>query len=123
MQKRYLKYYIGIFLIILIDSLHVIFYDNDEMYDVYFLIDYERYLTNILGDISDYFRFSILTFWLIQLNKKIFKPLFITSLLAVGFYFLDYNQLLSLLLIPIYLILAIKYNETIFKSRKTNHKK
>ena len=111
MRYSDLKYYIGIVLILCIDTLHIIFFDNNDKYDVYLFYNHERYLTNILYDISNLFRFSMLTFWLIYLRKKVFIPLFILSLLMWISYFTFYNQMSSLFLIPCYLVVAFLYNK------------
>lgn len=109
MKKQHLKYYIGIAIMLLIDSLHNIFFENNDRYDVYLFYDHERYLTNILYDISHLFKFSLLTYWLMSVSRKIFTPLFILSLLIWVSYFTFYNQLSSLILIPLYLLTAIYY--------------
>lgn len=97
------------------EMLHNLFYDNNERYDVYLLYEHTRYLTNILYDIGNLFSYSILTYFLIRLNRKIFTPLFITSLFTWISYFTFYNQASSLLLIPIYLILVVYYNQNLFR--------
>lgn len=110
-MKHYeVKYYIGVILIILVDSLHLIMFESNERYDVYMFYNHERYLTNILYDISNLFKFSVLTYWLIDVSKKIFKPLFLVSLITWFFYFLYYNQKISVLIVPIYIILMIYYS-------------
>ena len=81
MKQSYLKYYIGIALMLLVDSLHNIFFENNDKYDVYLFYDHKRYLTNILYDISHLFKFSLLTYWLVSISEKVFMPLFILSLL------------------------------------------
>ena len=116
MNTSDLKYYIGISAIFLIDSLHVIFFENNDRIDVYLFYDHERYLTNILYDISNLFKFSILTYWLISLNRNIFKPLFILSVALWFSYFIFYNQITSLILIPIYIVsVFLIHNKNIFK--------
>ena len=114
MKRQNLKYYIGIFLIFLIDSLHVIFFENNDKIDIYLFYEHKRYLTNILFDISNLFKFSILTYWLISMSKKIFRPLFILSLCTWISYFVFYNQFASLVLIPIYSVLILTHNKNIF---------
>ena len=109
MKKIHLKYYIGIALMLLIDSLHNILFENNDRYDVYLFYDHQRYLTNILYDISHLFKFSLLTFWLVSISKKVFMPLFILSLLIWISYFTFYNQASSLILIPAYILIAIYY--------------
>lgn len=109
MKKQHLKYYIGIAAMIFVDSLHNIFFKNNDKYDVYLFYEHPRYLTNILFDISKLFRFSLITFWLININRKIFIPLFVLSLLIWVSYFLTYNQITSLFVLPIYLVIAIYY--------------
>lgn len=111
MKRSNLKYYNGIIAIFVIDSLHSIFFENNDKYDVYLFYNHQRYLTNILYDISNLFKFSILTYWLIPINKRIFKPLFYLSLLIWGSYFLTYNQITSLLLLPIYFLIVIYFNK------------
>lgn len=101
------KYYIGIILIIVLDSLHSVFYDNWNKYDVYLFFNHKRYLTNILYDISNLFKFSLLTYFLTSYNRRVFKPLFILSIFIWFFYFINYNQLGYLLLVPIYLVLIL----------------
>ena len=115
MNKTNLKYYLGIIFIILIDSLHVLFFENNSKFDVYLFYNHNRYFTNILYDISNLFKFSILTYWLIRVNKSIFTPLFITSIIMWISYFIFYNQISSLLIIPIYIITMLIYNKKIFK--------
>ena len=108
MTKEELKYYIGIGLIIIVGSLHVWFFENNDKYDVYLFYDKKRYLTNILYDISILFQASLLTYWLSKYKRKVFRPLYIVSLLSWVTYFTFYNQMASLILIPIYLWLVIK---------------
>ena len=115
MIKSNLKYYIGIIAIIIIDSLHNVFFENNDKFDVYLMYGHERFLTNILYDISNLFKFSILTYWLISLNRTIFRPLFILSLFTWISYFVFYNQLASLFLIPIYILLILAHNKNIFR--------
>ena len=100
---------------LVIGGLHIVFFDNNEKYDVYLYYNHKRYLTNILYDISVLFDFSLLTYWAIKLDRNVFEPLFIMSLLAWITYFLNYNQALSLFLIPIYIVLAILYYKKIIK--------
>lgn len=115
MSKARLKYYIGIIAVFVIGALHVLFFDNNSKYDVYLLYDHKRYLTNILYDISVLFDFSVLTYFLIKLDRVVFKPLFIISILAWISYFINYNQITSLLLIPAYLVLSRLYYKNILK--------
>ena len=115
MNKSNLKYYIGIIIILVMDSLHRLFFDNNDKMDVYLFYNHERYITNILYDISNFFKFSILTYWLIRVNKRIFTPLFITSLFIWISYFTFYNQKSSVIITPIYLITMLIYNKKIFK--------
>ena len=116
MNKSNLKYYIGIIAILIVDSLHRLFFENNIMLDVYLYYNHERYFTNILYDISNLLKFSILTFWLIRINRKIFTPLFIASLATWVSYFTFYNQKSSLLIIPIYIACVILYNRNAFKT-------
>ena len=109
MKSSNLKYYIGIIFIIILDSLHIILFNNNDKYDVYLFYNHERYLTNILYDISNLFKFSVLTYFLSHYNKIVFKPLFALSLIIWLSYFVYYNQIGSLLLIPIYILLIIFY--------------
>jgi len=115
MSRTRLKYYIGIIAVFVIGGLHVLFFDNNSKYDVYLLYNHKRYLTNILYDISVLFDFSVLTYFLIRLDKVVFKPLFIISLLTWISYFVNYNQLGSLLLIPAYLVLARRHYKKTLK--------
>ena len=115
MKKSALKYYIGVALIFMVNSVHSIMFKNNDKYDVYLFYDHNRYLTNILYDISKLFSFTVLTYFLISLNRKVFKPLFIMSIVTWFSYFLFYNQQSSLILIPIYVILVLLYEKSIFK--------
>lgn len=115
MKRSDLKYYIGIVLLFAIDMLHMFFYNNNDRYDVYLFYQHERYLTNILYDISNLFRFSLLTYWLISIRKNIFTPLFIMSIAMWFTYFLFYNQKASLILIPLYLLTVMIYNKNNLK--------
>lgn len=116
MNAKNLKYYIGIIAIILLDSLHNLLFENNQKFDVYLFYEHKRYLTNILYDVSNLFKFSLLTFWLIRLNKGVFKPLFITSLFIWILYFFFYNQKESIIIIPIYILLIYIVNpKTFFK--------
>lgn len=108
-HKSDLKFYIGIGMILLIGSLHIVFFDNDSKYDVYLFYDHKRYLTNILYDISTLFDFTILSYFLSLYNRKIFRPLFFLSIMFWFSYFIFYNQIGTLLLIPIYVIMAVKH--------------
>lgn len=100
---------------LVIGGLHIAFFENNDKYDVYLFYDKKRYLTNILYDISVLFDFSLLTYWAIKLDRIVFKPLFRMSLLSWLTYFINYNQALSLLLIPTYLVLSRLYYKKILK--------
>ena len=115
MKKENLKYYVGIILILLIGSLHNIFFESDKKYDVYLFYNHSRYLTNILFDISNLFNFSILTYWLIPVNDKIFKPLFYMSICVWISYFITYNQITGLFITPLYLLFVLTHNKNILK--------
>tara|TARA_R110000851_G_scaffold66662_2_gene150601 strand:+ start:169 stop:519 length:351 start_codon:yes stop_codon:yes gene_type:complete len=115
MNSANLKYYVGIISILVLDSLHRWFFENNSKFDVYLFYNHERYFTNILYDISNLFKFSILTYWLIKVNTRVFTPLFITSLFIWVSYFAFYNQKSSILIIPIYVITTIIYNKKLFK--------
>lgn len=115
MKQSNFKYYIGISVIFLIDSLQSILFNNNDKFDVFLFYNHDRYLTNIIYDIGNMFTFSVLTYFLINLNRKIFKPLFIVSIFWWLSYFTFYHQLSSLLLIPIYLVLVVYYNEKMFR--------
>ena len=108
MRSGNLKYYIGIGLMMFVGSLHNIYFENNDKYDVYLFYSHPRYLTNILYDISILLNSTILTYWLTKYKRGVFKPLFYTSLAAWGTYFLFYNQIASLILIPLYLWLVYK---------------
>jgi len=114
-KKTNLKYYIGIIIIFLIDSLPRIIFNNNDKYDIYLFYDHSRYLTNILFDISGLLKFSILTFWLIDLRKNIFTPLFLLSIYVWISYFLFYNQIGSIISIPMYLLTILIYNKNKMK--------
>ena len=101
------KYYIGIASILLMNSLHIIFFQNDNMYDVYLFYSHERYLTNILYDTGNIYSANILFYFLTKYKRNIFLPIFYTSLAMWITYFVFYNQLASLILIPFYLCTAI----------------
>ena len=90
-----------------IGSLHTVFFENNDKYDVYVLYDHKRYLTNILYDISNLLNFTILTYFLKQINRVVFTPLYILSIAMWTSYFVFYNQMGDLLLIPIYIILNL----------------
>ena len=111
MNQTNLKYYLGIASMLLIGSLHVIFFKNEDKYNVYAFYDHKRYLTNILFDISCLFDFTLLTYWLSRIKRNIFKPLFIMSICSWICYFLFYRQGASLILIPLYLWLVVRYNK------------
>lgn len=102
-----LKYYFAIASILFVNSLHIIFFTNDEMYDVYFFYDHKRYFTNILYDIGIIYSSNILTYILIKYKRLIFLPIFYTTLAMWVTYFLFYHQLASLILIPFYTCIAI----------------
>ena len=110
-----LKYYLGISAIFILDILQSVVFSNDSKFDIYLLYDHDRYLTNIVYDIGNMFTFSVLTYFLIKLNRRVFTPLFVMSLFWWVSYFVFYNQMSSLLLIPIYLILVVYYNEKMFR--------
>lgn len=116
MKRSNIKYYVGIILLFAVDCLHNIFFQNNDKYDVYLFYDHQRYLTNILYDISHLFKFSVLTYFLINLNRRIFTPLFITSIFIWVSYFTFYNQKTSALIIPIYVALSILYNTKLIKN-------
>lgn len=111
MRASHLKYYVGIIIIFVIDSLHNIFFENNDRIDVYLLYDHKRYVTNILYDVSNLFRFSLLTYWLMDISRTVFKPLFYLSLLTWLSYFIFYNQIASLVIVPIYIIIAMYFNK------------
>lgn len=105
-----LKYIICILLLFIVNSLHVVLFENNNKYDVYVFYNHKRYLTNILYDISVLFQFITFTYMLQDFKRNIFKPLFLSGLLSVPSYFLFYHQISSLIIIPIYIILTIYYN-------------
>lgn len=111
MKKTNLKYYIGIIIIFAIDSIPRIIFENNDKYDVYLWYDHSRYLTNILFDISGLLKFSILTYWLIGFKKHIFTPLFLLSIYIWLLYFICYNQIGSIVSIPLYIITIFIYNK------------
>jgi hypothetical protein len=111
MKKTNLKYYIGIIIIFTIDSLPRIIFENNDKYDIYLFYNHSRYLTNILFDISGLLKFSLLTFWLIRFKKHIFVPLFLLSIYIWLSYFIFYNQIGSIISIPLYVITIIIYNK------------
>lgn len=110
MLKSNLKYYIGIASIFFVSSLHVLFFDNNDKYDVYLFYNHKRYLTNILYDVSNLYTVSLLTFFLQKYNKRVFLPFFILSLIAWENYFVFYNQIGTLVSIPIYILIIIIAN-------------
>lgn len=113
------KYWIGIIAIILVDSLHNIYFNDDRQLDLFLFYDYPngegRYIDNILYDVSNMFKFSVLTYFLININKRIFKPFFILSLGVWVSYFTFYNQISSLFLVPLYGVLVLLYNRKSLK--------
>lgn len=111
MKKTDLKYYLGILIIFIIDSSPRFIFNNDDKYDIYLFYNHSRYLTNILFDISNLFKFSLLTYWLIGLKKHIFIPLFLLSIYVWLSYFIFYNQIGSIISIPLYILTIIIYNK------------
>lgn len=105
MKKSHFKYIIGIALILISGAMHIIFFDNDEKYDVYLYYDHERYLTNILYDVSVLTEFSVLTYFCIALSKRVWRPIFIFSIMQWFFYFAVYRQMWTLIGLPILTIL------------------
>ncbi len=99
------KYICGIGIILITGVSHIIFFDNNEKYDVYLYYSHKRYLTNILYDISVLTEFTVLSLFAIKLNRRIFRPLFIFSLLQWISYFLVYRQAWTLLGLPILIML------------------
>ena len=108
MNKSNLKYHVGIGMMLFIGSLNTILFDNNDKYDVYVFYDHARYLTNILYDVSILFNSTILTYWLTKYKRRLFRPLFIISIGSWVTYFLFYNQIASLILIPLYIWLVYK---------------
>ena len=104
--KNY-KYYFGIFTILIVSSLHVVFFENNEKYDVYLFYNHSRFLTNILYDFGKIYSANVLTYFLSKYNKSVFLPVFYTTLVMWFTYFLFYNQFASLIIIPFYLCIAI----------------
>lgn len=109
MKQSHLKYYVGIILIMLVDSLHNVYFEDNRSFDVYLFYDHERYLTNILFDISNLFKFSLLTLWMIKISRIVFIPLFCLSIMIWISYFVNYNQIGSLLIIPVYLLIVFLF--------------
>lgn len=105
MSNKDWKYIYGIALILITGMLHIIFFSNDNKYDVYLFYNHKRYLTNILYDISVLTEFSVLTYFAINLNRRIWRPIFIFSLLQWGAYFLVYRQMWTLLTLPMLIIM------------------
>lgn len=105
MKKSDYKYIYGIGLVLITGMMHVIYFDSDEKYDVYLYYNHKRYLTNILYDISVLTQFTVLSFFTIKINKKIFRPLFFFSLLQWISYFLVYRQSWTLIGLPILITL------------------
>ena len=101
------KYYAAIVSVLLVSSLHVIFFENNDKYDVYLFYNHERFLTNILYDIGNIYAANVFTYILTKYKKQIFTPIFYTTLAMWATYFLFYHQLASLILILFYLCIAI----------------
>lgn len=99
-----LKYYLGILAILLVNSLHVIYFNNDNKYDIYLFYNHERYLTNILYDVGVLVTLTILSRFLCNFKRNIFKPLYYTFLFSWLMYFLFYWQMASLFIIPFYFL-------------------
>ena len=111
MKKSSVKYYLGIACIFFMNTLKNVFFSSDLKLDVYLFYNHARYVDNILYDLNNLFVFSLLTYWLIELNRKTFIPLFITSIVSWIFYFLFYCGMLNLLIIPLYVITTFIYNK------------
>jgi len=105
MKKSDYKYIYGIGCILITGMLHILFFNNNDKYDVYLFYNHKRYLTNILYDISILTEFTVLTGFAIKLNKAIWRPLFFFSLLQWISYFLVYRQSWTLLGLPILIML------------------
>ena len=110
MNTKPINYYIGISILFLIGGLHSYLYDNFDKYDVFLFFEYKRYLSTIVYDVYGMTVFSMFSFWLIKLNKAVFTPLFIISLITWVLYFLFFNQHSELIVTPVYIILLIYYN-------------
>jgi hypothetical protein len=121
MKRTNLKYYIGIALVIVVGSLHLMFFENDSKLDVYLFYNHPRYLTNILYDISNLFNFSLLTYWLSRTNRRVFMPLFYLSLFAWVSYFMTYHQITSLLTIPLYGVIVYFHNKKLNNGRNSKN--
>ena len=85
--------------------MHIVFFNNNEKYDVYLFYSHKRYLTNIFYDISVLTEFSVLTSFAIKLNKKIWRPMYYFSIMQWVAYFLVYRQMWTLLALPILILL------------------
>lgn len=103
---------IGILLIL--STIHVIFFNSDVKYDVYLYYEHDRFLSNIIRDCAIYLIFTILLGIICKYDKK-FIPLFVYSLIQIICYFIFYNQMEALIAIPIYiltqLIMKLKYEK------------
>lgn len=102
-----LKKHFLVLSVVLVNSLHVIFFNNKEMYDVYLFYEHPRHLTNILLDIGCIYAANVFTYLLMQKERSMYLPVFYTTLLIWPFYFTVYRQGASLFLIPFYLCTVI----------------
>lgn len=101
------RYYLGVFTVLIACSLHVVFFENNDKYDVYLFYNHSRYLTNILYDVGNIYSANVLTYFLCKYKRIIFVPLFYTTLALWVTYFLFYNQFASLIIVPFYICIAI----------------
>lgn len=109
------KYYFWIGTTFAINALHVVFFNNNDKYDVYYFYEHNRFLTNILYDIGVLYTITVLSYFLRKLSWRVFEPLFIASLFSWVFYFAVYWQMASLLIIPLYICIAILYQTKLVK--------
>lgn len=101
------KLFISLWSVILVNCLHIIYFDNNDKYDVYLFYDHSRYLTNILLDIGVLYAAIVFSYHLSRYRRVVFLPVFYLCIGSAIMYFLTYRQLASLMIIPPYLLCTV----------------
>lgn len=102
-----LKLYLSLCSVVLVNSLHILFFNNNDKYDIYLFYDHSRYLTNILVDVGNLYAAIIFSYHLSKYKRVVFLPVFYSCILSSVMYFVNYRQLASLIIIPFYLLCTV----------------
>ena len=108
-MKTYEKILISI--ILLLESIPVMFYNSDLKVDLFIFEDYSMYFSNFLHYLSYYIALAALFLILWQRISRIYLWFFIWRIIEIFGFFLFASQKTNLVTIPILLIFIIYENK------------